>query len=100
MEQAWRALQQRHSILRTAFAATSPSSAVQVILKAAPTSDWQFIEEEGDLKVVVKAQVQDEYYTPATLFRPPARIKLLRVGSEDVLLLSLHHATYGMSLST
>ncbi|KAL1693266.1 hypothetical protein GGG16DRAFT_123376 [Schizophyllum commune] len=94
MEQAWRALQQRHSILRTAFAATSPSSVVQVILKAAPTSDWQFIEEEGDLKVVVKAHVQDEYYTPATLFRPPARIKLLRVGGEDVLLLSLHHATY------
>uniref|UniRef100_D8PSX8 Carrier domain-containing protein n=1 Tax=Schizophyllum commune (strain H4-8 / FGSC 9210) TaxID=578458 RepID=D8PSX8_SCHCM len=94
MEQAWRALQRRHSILRTAFAATSPSSVVQVILKAAPTSDWRFIEDTGDLKEVVKAHVQDEYNTPATLFRPPARIKLLRVGGEDVLLLSLHHATY------
>ncbi|KAL1728701.1 putative peptide synthetase [Schizophyllum commune] len=94
MEQAWRALQQRHSILRTAFAATSPSSVVQVILKAAPTTDWQFIEKDGDLKEVVKAYVQTEYNTPATLFRPPARIKLLRVGGEDVLLLSLHHATY------
>lgn len=95
VEQAWRALQQRHSILRTVFVATASSTVVQVILHAADTSDWTFVETEGHFETVVKRYVQDEYRKPSTLFVPPARIRLIRVGDADALVLSLHHATYG-----
>ncbi|KAL1744044.1 putative peptide synthetase [Schizophyllum fasciatum] len=94
LREAWRALQQRHSILRTAFAATSPSTVAQVVLKAVGEGDWEFIARQGDLSGAVRAQVQAEYDTPADLRRPPARGKLLRIDGQDILLLSLHHATY------
>ncbi|KAK0434815.1 putative peptide synthetase [Armillaria borealis] len=96
LRQAWDALRKRHGILRTAFAATSSSNVLQVVERDLPKSDlsWSFAEFGGDFEQCVKEQVRTEYRRPSTLFTPSGRIKLVRVGNQDALLLVLHHATY------
>nr|Q52US9.1 RecName: Full=Nonribosomal peptide synthase fso1; AltName: Full=Ferrichrome A biosynthesis cluster protein fso1; AltName: Full=Ferrichrome A synthetase [Omphalotus olearius]AAX49356.1 putative peptide synthetase [Omphalotus olearius] len=96
LRKAWNALRSQHGILRTSFAATSPDEVVQVVLKQLPDSDpsWSFVEVEGDFDQRVREQARIEYSRPSTLFRPPARARLVRVGNQDALLLVFHHATY------
>ncbi|KAK0501009.1 putative peptide synthetase [Armillaria luteobubalina] len=96
LRQAWNALRKRHSIFRTAFAATSSTNVIQVVERDFPKSDlsWSFAEFDGNFERRVKEQVRTEYRRPSTLFTPPGRIKLVRVGNQDALLLVLHHATY------
>ncbi|KAK0209228.1 putative peptide synthetase [Desarmillaria ectypa] len=96
LRQAWDALRKRHGILRTVFAAISTSNVLQVVERSLPKSDlsWAFAEFDGDFEQRVKEQVQIEYRRPSTLFTPSGRIKLVRVGNQDALLLVLHHATY------
>lgn len=103
LHSAWEQLKVRHSILRTAFVATSPSSVIQVAFTApGPSSqcDWSVVEFDGDFHQHVTEQVQVEYLKPSDLYTPPARATLVRVGQHFALLLSLHHATYGMSRLT
>ncbi|KAK0185195.1 putative peptide synthetase [Armillaria mellea] len=96
LRKAWNALRNRHSILRTAFAATSSSNVLQVVERDLPKNDpsWSFAEFDEDFERCVKEQVRTEYRRPSTLFTPSGRIKLVRVGNQDALLLVLHHATY------
>ncbi|KAL8928057.1 MAG: hypothetical protein Q9172_001112 [Xanthocarpia lactea] len=93
LRSAWRELRVRHSILRTAFVAVSPTEAVQVVLKPSALTDESFesIDSEGSIhdQIVRQANQPFDLFTPAT--------KLQHVqgnSSQDVIFLKLHHATY------
>ncbi|KAF9033277.1 acetyl-CoA synthetase-like protein [Hymenopellis radicata] len=90
---AWKTLQSRHSVLRSSFAAISPSKAFQVVFRE-PDVELELVECEGDFDQRVKEHVRAEYHTPSTLYTPPSRAKLLRVQDQYALLLTLHHSTY------
>lgn len=101
LAQAWHALQERHSILRTCFASTSnPDQAVQVVLKPRNISPTNFTvanlpDDSTPLEAAVKAAIRRISHTPSDLFTPPVRLHLIRSPtSGDALLLTLHHATY------
>ena len=89
---AWNQLCRRHSILRTVFAAVSPSEAIQIILKpsierpslhSAPYSS-------GSLEACLEAHADIRF----DLFTPPWKIGVVQGSDSDVILLTLHHALY------
>ncbi|KAK0664701.1 Nonribosomal peptide synthetase 2 [Lasiodiplodia hormozganensis] len=98
LSQAWHALQERHSIMRTAFVVARPDQAVQVVLKASKIASGTFTVEEvtGELESAVKATVKRISHTPSDLFTPPVRLHLVRSSSDgaDALLITMHHTTY------
>ncbi|KAI9742124.1 MAG: NRPS [Cirrosporium novae-zelandiae] len=93
---AWGVLRRRHSILRTTFAATSTTNAVQVIMKPSSldnnrtfTSRKVSIVKEGVLEAL-----HQEARHPSDLFAPPVRLCFLQGDDGDAILLTLHHALY------
>ncbi|KIY67738.1 putative peptide synthetase [Cylindrobasidium torrendii FP15055 ss-10] len=94
LRNAWFALQERHSILRTAFAATSEQAVYQVVFQDTHKDSWRIVEGEGEFDACIKQEVKALYGQPSDVSRPPAQAVLVRVGDECALLLSMHHATY------
>ncbi|OJD40823.1 nonribosomal siderophore peptide synthase [Diplodia corticola] len=99
--QAWHALQERHSIMRTAFVTARPDQTMQVVLKPSKIVSSTFTIEEatGELEEIVKTAVKRISHTPSDLFTPPVRLHLVRSSSEtgddaDALLITMHHTTY------
>ncbi|KAF7125668.1 hypothetical protein CNMCM5793_001907 [Aspergillus hiratsukae] len=96
LEKAWDQLRQRHPILRTCFAATSPSMAVQVVLKQAPQNAeiFKVIESPTCIEEAAKAQAREEGLNPSSLFVPPVRLRLLKASDKDGIQVFINHAAY------
>ncbi|PYI02663.1 nonribosomal siderophore peptide synthase SidC [Aspergillus sclerotiicarbonarius CBS 121057] len=96
MEKAWFQLRQRHPILRTCFAATSSSEAVQVVLKKATrdTNTFKVIQSSASITEAAQAQAREEALHPSTLFTPPVRLHLLNARDRDGILVIINHAAY------
>lgn len=96
LEKAWNQLRQRHPILRTCFAATSPSMAVQVVLKQAPhnAETFKVIESPACIEEAAKTQAREEGLNPSSLFVPPVRLRLLKASDKDGIQVFINHAAY------
>ncbi|PWY89880.1 nonribosomal siderophore peptide synthase SidC [Aspergillus heteromorphus CBS 117.55] len=96
LEEAWYQLRQRHPILRTCFAAISPSEAVQVVLKHATRdpSIFKVIKSSASITKAAQAQAREEALHPSTLFTPPVRLRLLKATDRDGILILINHAAY------
>ncbi|KAH1908270.1 Non-ribosomal peptide synthetase [Aspergillus fumigatus] len=96
LEEAWNQLRQRHHILRTCFVATSPSMAVQAVLKDAPQNAeiFKVIESPACIEEAAKAQAREEGLNPSSLFVPPVRLRLLKASDKDGIQIFINHAAY------
>lgn len=96
LKSAWRALRERHPILRTIFVALSLKEVIQLILKRSALTDDSFkcVEAPGDSKDRLIDQSKLEAKQPFDLFSPPAQLRLIRGDTQDFVVLKLHHATY------
>ncbi|KAL4872847.1 hypothetical protein BDV12DRAFT_193182 [Aspergillus spectabilis] len=96
LEEAWLKLRQRHPVLRTVFATTSPSEAVQVVLKEPPTHSKTFktIESSDKITELAKAQAHEEAAHVSTFYKPPIRLRLLKASDQDGILILINHALY------
>ncbi|GMG47306.1 unnamed protein product [Aspergillus oryzae var. brunneus] len=96
LEEAWYQLRQRHPVLRTCFAAVSPSEAVQVVMKEAVRDGESFkvIESSDSITETAKAQAKAEALVPSSLFVPPVRLRLLKASDRDGILVLVNHAAY------
>ncbi|KAF9885897.1 hypothetical protein FE257_012277 [Aspergillus nanangensis] len=96
LEEAWFKLRQRHPILRTCFAAISPSEAVQVVMKEASREGDTFkvIETTSPITEAAKAQAKEEAANPSSLYVPPVRLRLLKASDRDGILVLINHAAY------
>ncbi|KAL8928737.1 MAG: hypothetical protein Q9208_001515 [Pyrenodesmia sp. 3 TL-2023] len=95
--EAWRALRHRHSILRTVFAAPSPTEAVQMILKPDVTRSDCFQCVEYESPETIRGIVQQVASRRFDLFSPPVELTLARSSTgegDDHIILKLHHALY------
>ncbi|RAL17382.1 putative nonribosomal peptide synthase [Aspergillus homomorphus CBS 101889] len=99
MQHAWHLLQERHSVLRTAFAAVSSTEAVQVVSKSTRAGEvhvekQQLCSENHDQEFLQQAMQRIES-TPSNLMTPPTRLCLVpSPDGVDLILLTLHHALY------
>lgn len=90
-------LRERHPILRTCFAAISPTEAVQVVLKEVSSNDgaFEFISSlENTSEEAVIAQTKLEATKPSTLRTPPVRLRHIRGERYDAVLVLINHAAY------
>ncbi|KAF5856241.1 hypothetical protein ETB97_007674 [Aspergillus alliaceus] len=96
LEDAWYQLRQRHPVLRTCFAAISPSEAVQVVMKHAVrgAETFRVIESSTSITEAAKSQAKAEALQPSSLFVPPVRLRLLKAGDRDGILILINHAAY------
>mgnify|MGYP000902004013 CR=1 FL=1 len=96
LKDAWFRLRARHPILRTCFAAISPTEAVQVVLKEARADDgtFEFITFSTNITEAAKAQAREEAFRPSSLVTPPVRLRLLRGSDQDGILVLINHAAY------
>lgn len=96
LKSAWRALRERHPVLRTIFVALSPKKIIQIILKHSALTDDSFkcIEAPDGSKDIPIDQIKLEAKQPFDLFSPPSQLRLIRGDSQDFVKLKLHHATY------
>ncbi|KAK8240733.1 BcNRPS3, nonribosomal peptide synthetase [Phyllosticta capitalensis] len=96
LSMAWNALQERHSIMRTAFVAVGADKCVQVVLKPEEIDDTTFnvVWSNKPLDQVAKTCVRKTFHAPSNLYRPPVRLQLVRAPEDDALLITMHHTTY------
>ncbi|BCS01581.1 nonribosomal siderophore peptide synthase SidC [Aspergillus luchuensis] len=96
IEEAWFQLRQRQPILRTCFAATSSSEAVQIVLKQAmrDANTFQVIETSSQISEAAQAQAREEALHPSSLYTPPVRLRLLKASDKDGILVLINHAAY------
>ncbi|OJI99544.1 hypothetical protein ASPVEDRAFT_125172 [Aspergillus versicolor CBS 583.65] len=95
MQNAWTQLRQQNSILRTCFAAVSPSRAVQVVLKTASHDDtFEVISSSECLVEAAQTWAKIESIRPSTLHSPPVRLRLIKAADRDGFLLLVNHAAY------
>lgn len=97
LKESWSWLRRRHPILRTCFAAVESSQAVQIVLKATHIDDegtFQVIETSEDLTRAAQKQAREEALHPSSLATPPVRLRLLKAGDRDGILLLINHAAY------
>ncbi|RHZ54235.1 nonribosomal siderophore peptide synthase SidC [Aspergillus thermomutatus] len=96
LEKAWYQLRQRHPILRTCFAATSPSMAIQIVLKQAPRNAeiFKVIESPACIEEAAKTQAREEALNASSLFVPPVRLRLLKASDKDGIQVFINHAAY------
>jgi aryl carrier-like protein len=96
LRNAWRALRERHAVLRTAFAATSSVTAVQVVLNSTSINDasFTFAQSSSSFDADAKSTVKEIVATPSSMFTPPVRMHVLRCEDKDAVFLTLHHTTY------
>ncbi|CBF89140.1 hypothetical protein AN0607.2 [Aspergillus nidulans FGSC A4] len=93
---AWADLRKRHPVLRTAFAATSDSEAVQIVLRTpAENSDaFRVIESADNIADLARAHAREEALHPSSLSSPPVRLRHLKAADRDGILLIIHHSLY------
>lgn len=97
---AWTLLRTKHTILRSAFVATSPDRAIQVVLNATNVTGEKLnfaVSEAGleGLEASTRALAHQLARTPSDMFTPPARLHLVRGGDEgDAVLVTVQHAAY------
>lgn len=89
---AWTSLRERHSILRTLLVAVSPTEVVQVVLTPSALNDDSF--ECVDSQYELNDNIEQQTKQPFDLFSPPSKLCLIRDGSQNYILLILHHALY------
>ena len=96
LEKAWSQLRQRHPILRTCFAAISPSEALQVVMKPTGdnTSTFKVIHSPLPVTEAAKEQAKEEVLNPSSLFVPPVRLRLLKASDRDGIQVLINHAAY------
>lgn len=96
LRKAWQQLRERHSVLRTAFAATSATTAVQVVLKASAIDDASFTvsESASAFDATAKPTIKAIAAAPSNMFTPPVRLHVLRSSDKDAVFITLHHTTY------
>ncbi|KAL4886629.1 hypothetical protein BJY04DRAFT_213387 [Aspergillus karnatakaensis] len=96
LEDAWFRLRQQQPVLRTVFTTTSPSEAIQVILKEPPmdSNTFRTIESTTSLTNLAKKQAHEEALYPSTLHKPPIRLRLLKASDQDGILIFINHALY------
>ena len=95
LENAWSKLRERYPVLRTVFTTTSPSEAVQVVLKDASGSDtFKIVESSEDISELAKAQSREEALHPSSLLSPPVRLRHLKAADNDGILIIIHHSLY------
>ena len=96
LKSAWKALRERHPVLRTIFVALSTRDVVQLVLKCSALTHDSFrcIDAPGDAKDKVINQLKVEAKQPFDLFSPPSKLCLIRGDTQDFVILRLHHATY------
>lgn len=95
--EAWLKLRQRHSILRTNFAAVSRTDIVQVALKPSSVRNdgtFHYFNAPGSLEDSVRSAVREIARKPSNLFTPPVRLCLIQHAQRDVVLLTLNHSVY------
>ncbi|CAG7950893.1 unnamed protein product [Penicillium salamii] len=97
LQKAWTQLQNRHTILRTSFAAISPDEILQVVRKANDTNQVVQVDNEQsteDLTSIVQGLLNKVADESSNLFTPPVRLHLVQHSESDAILLTLHHALY------
>lgn len=99
LRQSWETLRLQHSVLRSSFVATSPESAVQVIWNASAVNEnnlnFTVTDAVDGLEATTRELAHKIARTPSDLFTPPARLHLVRGGSEgDAILTTVQHAAY------
>ncbi|KAL4999159.1 hypothetical protein BDV10DRAFT_184570 [Aspergillus recurvatus] len=96
LQGAWVNLRQRHPVLRTIFAATSDSEALQIVLRtpADKADSFRVIESADNITDLAKAHAREEALRPSFLSSPPVRLRLLKAADKDGILLIIHHALY------
>ena len=96
LRSAWRGLRERHSVLRTIFVALSPKETAQVVLKGSTLNDdtFKYTDVRDDSADGVIDQIKLEAKEPFDLFSPPSKLHLVHGGTQDFVVLRLHHATY------
>ncbi|KAI8919469.1 hypothetical protein DFJ77DRAFT_279005 [Powellomyces hirtus] len=102
LKSAWKAVVQRHEILRTCFVPTQDATIpiVQVVLAEAEV-DWTEIALEKDFDLdSVTEHISLEQSKRVGLQTPPIRLRLVRFADAAVFMITLHHALYdGVSIS-
>ncbi|MCJ1238634.1 hypothetical protein MMC14_006624 [Varicellaria rhodocarpa] len=96
LEEAWAQLQVRHQILRTTYLATSACEAIQVVLKPSAVTSTRLtrIQANTDLTGVAERQIRLEARNPSNMSCTPIRLCLIQGKYSDVVLFTLHHASY------
>ncbi|KAL4811941.1 hypothetical protein BDW67DRAFT_189164 [Aspergillus spinulosporus] len=96
LQSAWADLRKRHPVLRTVFAATSDSKAVQIILRtpADNSNTFRVIESAGNIADLARAHAREEALRPSSLSSPPVRLRLLKAADRDGILVIIHHSLY------
>ncbi|KAL4743379.1 hypothetical protein BDV11DRAFT_123540 [Aspergillus similis] len=96
LQSAWADLRKRHPVLRTVFAATSDSEAVQVVLRtpADNLDTFRLIDSADNIAGLARARAREEALHPSSLSSPPVRLRLLRAADRDGILLIIHHSLY------
>lgn len=95
LEKAWSQLRERHPVLRTVFTTTSPSEAVQVVLKDVSGSDtFKTVEATEGISELAKAQSREEALHPSSLLSAPVRLRHLKAADNDGILIIIHHSLY------
>lgn len=94
LEKAWLQLRQRHPILRTCFAVTSPSDAYQVVMKHADNDTFKAINSPLTVTEAAKEQAKEEGLHPSSLSVPPVRLRLLKASDRDGIQVLINHAAY------
>lgn len=93
---SWSQLRQRHSILRTCFAAISSSEAYQVVNKDIGdiNETFKIVESSLPISEAAKEQARVEAKNPSSLSVPPVRLRLLRAVDQDGIQILVNHAAY------
>ncbi|KAL4746543.1 hypothetical protein BDW72DRAFT_33643 [Aspergillus terricola var. indicus] len=96
LQSAWADLRKRHPVLRTVFADTPNSEAVQIVLRTpADISDtFKVINSADNIADLARAHAREEALHPSSLSSPPVRLRLLKAADRDGILLIIHHSLY------
>ncbi|CAG8928801.1 unnamed protein product [Penicillium salamii] len=97
LQTAWTQLQNRHTILRTSFAAISPDEILQVVRKTNVINQVVQVDSgqsTEDLTSIVQGVLNKVADESSNLFTPPVRLHLVQHSESDAILLTLHHALY------
>lgn len=96
LRHAWLKLRERHTVLRTTFAAVGSQQAVQVVLKCSAVQDdaFELHHCQGRLQDAVKNRAHAEARNPSDMFSLPVRLRLVQAEDGQAIMFYLHHALY------
>ena len=96
LRHTWHELRRCHSILRTIFAALSPSSCVQVILRdhTVDYDSFRYQDIAGNASDNLDHLLRSIISSHFDMLTPACEFHLLRTKTQDFVALKLHHALY------